>query len=97
MAFHELCTNARKYGALSSDRGRVNLDWSRTEGLNTQLRIVWRESGGPVVTAPLRRGFGSNLLKHTLARDLSGKVTVNFEASGVQCSILLPIDPSPPL
>jgi len=94
MAFHELCTNARKYGALSTDEGRVRVDWSRTDGLNPQLRIRWRESGGPPVSVPTRRGFGSTLLERTLARDLNGAVRVNFESLGLQCSIALPIDRS---
>ena len=94
MAFHELCTNARKYGALSSDNGRVRVEWSRTEGLHPYLRIRWRESGGPLVSMPSRRGFGSTLLERTLARDLNGEVTVNFKSLGLQCTIALPLDQS---
>jgi PAS domain S-box-containing protein len=92
MAFHELCTNARKYGALSTDDGRVRVDWELTSGVRPQLFIRWGESGGPRVSAPVRRGFGSTLLERTLARDLNGEVAVNFDPRGLQCSIALPVD-----
>ena len=64
MLIHELSTNARKYGALSTDEGRIAVTWS-TEGHGPSrlLRIDWRESGGPPVTAPVRRGFGTRLIE----------------------------------
>jgi PAS domain S-box-containing protein len=94
MALHELCTNARKYGALSKDGGRIQIDWTRIKDPSAKLRIQWREIGGPLVSAPLRRGFGSMLLERTLARDLEGKVEVDFEPLGLTCHITLPIHPS---
>lgn len=90
MALHELCTNARKYGALSKNEGHVRIDWSWTD--STMLSIVWHESGGPPVSPPARRGFGSTLLERTLARDLDGEVIVTFEQPGLYCSIALPVD-----
>jgi two-component sensor histidine kinase len=65
MAFHELATNAVKYGALSNDTGRVILEWRDSEGA---IEVVWREVGGPAVTAPTRKGFGSRLIP----RDVDG-------------------------
>jgi PAS domain S-box-containing protein len=91
MALHELCTNARKYGALSKDGGRIRLEWGEIESPNPMLRIWWRESGGPIVVPPVRRGFGSTLLERALARDLEGVVKLSFEREGVFCTIMAPL------
>lgn len=91
MALHELCTNARKYGALSRDGGRVRICWRRTSDKPAGLGITWQESGGPTVLPPVRRGFGSTLLERTLAHDLDGEVVVRFEADGLVCQIALPL------
>lgn len=84
LALHELATNALKYGALSNEVGRVGVSWS-VEG--RRLRLVWRESGGPVVTPPERRGMGRRLLEQGLAGDLGGPVSLAFPAEGVVCVI----------
>lgn len=91
MALHELCTNARKYGALSNDEGKINLDWGRTDGEQPSLLVKWTESGGPPVVPPSRRGFGSLLLERTLAQDLGGEVKTAFHPTGLLCSIVAPI------
>jgi PAS domain S-box-containing protein len=62
LALHELATNAAKYGALSNTTGRVHLTWKMLD--NGQLKLSWKESGGPTVTPPKRNGFGSILIKH---------------------------------
>ncbi len=90
LALHELFTNTLKYGALSNDTGSVRLAWRYVEG-ESKLRIEWRESGGPPVVRPKRRGFGSLLLEQTLARDLDGRVALSFEPAGVTCVIEMPI------
>ncbi len=89
MALHELSTNAMKYGALSSKGGRVDVEWSR--GPDSRLDLLWRESGGPRVSPPQRRGFGSRLLERSLAADLDGEVQIAFEPSGVVCRIDAPL------
>lgn len=96
MALHELCTNAVKYGALSNDRGRVAIEWTVAEddGATRQLRMRWVEAGGPPVTPPDRRGFGSRLIEHGLGQDLGGEVRVEFAPAGVTCTILAPLDAS---
>lgn len=91
MALHELCTNARKYGALSKEEGQVRLDWSQTDDAQQQLCIHWHESGGPAVSPPTRRGFGSTLLERTLAHDLEGEVMINFKPEGLVCCISIPL------
>lgn len=84
MALHELGTNAAKYGALSTDGGRVSISWTQ-EG--DGLHLCWRESGGPPVEPPGRRGFGSRLIERGLAADLGGTATLDFDPSGLRCDI----------
>jgi two-component sensor histidine kinase/integral membrane sensor domain MASE1 len=84
MAFHELGTNAIKYGALSAAEGRVDLAWREEAG---RVELRWTESGGPEVRASDRKGFGSRLIKEGLARELDGEVRLVFEPRGVWCEI----------
>jgi PAS domain S-box-containing protein len=90
LALHELFTNTLKYGALSAEGGSVRLTWKHLEG-EGKLRIEWRERGGPPVTPPTHRGFGSLLLERTLARDLEGRVELLFDPAGVACTIEMPM------
>ena len=87
LAVHELCTNAAKYGALSREGGAVAIDWT-LEG--ERLRLTWRESGGPPVVAPARRGFGSRLLERGLAAELNGIVALVFRPEGLCCEMDVP-------
>ena len=88
MALHELATNAAKFGALSSGNGRVEVSWRVVrEGGSKAVEIDWRESGGPAVTQPLRRGFGSRLIEQGLARQLKADVRLDFSTEGVACHI----------
>jgi two-component sensor histidine kinase/PAS domain-containing protein len=84
LVLHELGTNAAKYGALSRPEGRVELRW---EALDDQLNLNWRESGGPHVVPPSRRGFGSRLIENALCRDLDGRTRLEFAPEGVRCWI----------
>lgn len=86
MAFHELGTNALKYGALSNSSGRVDLSWSMPDG---HVRITWTETGGPPVAQPTRRGFGTRLLERAVAAELRGEVTLHYRPEGLLCVILL--------
>lgn len=93
LALHELCTNAVKYGALSVPGGAVTITWqiaADAEGA-PRLRFVWAEAGGPPVTVPISRGFGSRLLESGLARELGGTVVLDFAAEGVKCRIDAPL------
>ncbi len=92
MALHELATNAAKYGALSTEDGEVEIAWQLVgEGKDRRLSLRWTESGGPPVSAPTREGFGSRLVQRVLAAELSGKVDVVYEPSGVVCMIDAPM------
>ena len=92
MAVHELCTNAAKYGALSVPEGRVTLHWrDETTATGRRLLLVWREQGGPTVTPPSRRGFGSRLIERQLAWEFGGDVRLDFAPSGVICTLDVPL------
>jgi two-component sensor histidine kinase len=92
MAFHELTTNAAKYGSLSVDAGRIEVTWSLEEGAGPlTLAIEWREVGGPPVAEPVRRGFGSRLIEQALAREFDGQVELTFAREGVCCRMRLPL------
>ena len=92
MAFHELGTNALKYGALSVPEGRLSLSWTHDVGSGL-LSIRWVEQGGPPVIAPTTRGFGSRLLERGLAADLNGRVEMRFQPDGLECDIDVPVAP----
>ncbi|MBY8828563.1 PAS domain-containing protein [Hephaestia mangrovi] len=88
MALHELGTNAMKYGALSNDSGTVAIRWSTDD---ERLRLEWRETGGPSVSPPSRRGFGSRMIERGLAAELSGTVTIDFAPAGLICTVDAPL------
>ena len=90
LAFHELATNAVKYGALSNDSGCVSISW-RVEPRSRQFELHWQESGGPHVEPPTRRGFGSRLVERGLPQDIAGDVLLNFNGHGVVCAINAPL------
>jgi len=85
MAIHELATNSMKYGALSAPTGEVTVRWS-LEPIDGDhcLRLRWTESGGPRVSPPERRGFGSRLIEEVLAHDFGGKVSVCYAPEGLR-------------
>ena len=93
MALHELGTNAVKYGALSKEGGRVTITWTVQRRPELSLSLRWSESGGPPVTPPTRRGFGSRLIERSLARELAGRVELLYEPDGVVCIIEAPVPP----
>ncbi len=91
LSFHELVTNAVKYGALSvpaGPGGRV-VDHRRTRKGASKVEIVWRERGGPTVEPPHRRGFGSHLLEKGMPS--GGTVKLDYRPEGLECHICLPL------
>jgi PAS domain S-box-containing protein len=92
MGLHELATNATKYGALHVPTGHVSLNWSIVPAQQRQFCMTWAEHGGPPVTRPCRRSFGSSMIEGVLSCDLGGTVALYFEASGVRCEIVAPFD-----
>jgi two-component system CheB/CheR fusion protein len=94
LAIHELATNAVKYGALSSERGRIQVDWAiEKRGGQEHLVFHWRETGVRTPgTRPARRGFGIEMIERTLAYELGGEAKLEFGADGLHCSIVLPVN-----
>ena len=94
MAAHELTTNAAKYGALSSENGRIDVVWRVLRGAKGEkrLRIEWQERDGPPVATPRRRGFGSRLITGGIARELAGEASLDFRAEGLCCTIDVPLE-----
>ena len=86
LVFHELATNAVKYGALSVDDGRVDLKWT-LDAAAERLRLAWVESGGPPVTPPARQGFGSRLIERGLRAGLGGSASMRYEPDGLTCAM----------
>jgi len=86
---HELTTNALKYGALSNPNGRVGLTWQKREDEDSVL-FAWNEQGGPVVSAPQRRGFGTKLVT-ALVSDMGGTATADFRPSGLHLEFSAPV------
>jgi two-component sensor histidine kinase len=82
MAFHELATNAAKYGAFSNQTGMVHVTWT-IEPDGARLKLRWEETGGPLVSQPQKHGFGLRLLERGLTREISGKVTLDFRPEGL--------------
>jgi PAS domain S-box-containing protein len=93
MVFHELATNAVQHGAFSTDvAGQIEITWRREPApQGERMRLRWLESGGPPVTIPTYKGFGSRLIERGLAQELDGEVCLAYEPSGLVCEIGMPI------
>jgi len=85
VALHELATNAARHGALSVPQGTVDVRW-RIAG-DGRLHLTWTESGGPAVSGPTHRGFGSVMIQNTVLRDLRGEVRFDWRPEGLVCAI----------
>jgi PAS domain S-box-containing protein len=92
LAFHELATNAAKYGALSTTKGRVKIFWEVQSGAEPkEILLQWRESGGPAVERPSRKGFGTMLIEKVLAYEAEGDAKLEFLPTGVAFVFRLPL------
>jgi PAS domain S-box-containing protein len=89
ITLHELATNAAKYGGLSVPDGRVHVAWSGGEKAHLILR--WTETGGPLVTSPKRKGFGTRVMERMIREQLKGKMQFDWRAEGLVCEIVLPV------
>ena len=92
MIFHELATNAAKYGALHTPEGRLLIDWALADQRAPKLKLSWREMGGPKVTAPDRRGFGSRLIERNIRHDLAGEIDLVYAPDGLIAELTVPLD-----
>lgn len=100
LAVHELATNAIKYGALHNSDGMISISWGFSDKPDEppSFEWTWRESGGPLVASPERKGFGSKLITRALPSDFAGKVSILYEPTGVVCHLSCPassVSPGP--
>src|SRR5262249_41778860 len=91
MALHELTTNAVKYGALSVRGGRIDISWILTGGEDQTVELTWRERGGPKVKHGASSGFGTALIDRVVTYDLDGTAKIDFDPSGVRCTLTFPV------
>ncbi len=91
MALHELATNATKYGAWSVASGRVVIAWT-IEPEATAMHLDWIETGGPLVIAPARKGFGHIVLENIVTKSVHGEVHIKYEPAGLQWHLSLPTE-----
>jgi two-component sensor histidine kinase len=93
IAFHELCINAAKFGALSNSVGTVAVDWSaRNEHSGRTLELLWQETGGPDVEPVVYRGFGTQMMERTLTCEHDAVVKLQYLRPGVRCEIEVPLE-----
>ncbi len=96
MVFHELTTNAAKYGALSVPNGCLRISWERQLVPKPLLRITWQEEKGPAVVTPARRGFGTYFIEGSIASELGGKARIAYEKAGLRCVMDIPLASAQP-
>jgi two-component sensor histidine kinase len=87
LALHELATNAGKYGALSTDKGRVHVSWGTVDHSFT---MSWTEREGPPVSTPKRRGFGTIVTESMAEHSVDGKVALEYAPSGLTWRLTCP-------
>ena len=94
MVLHELVTNAAKYGALSTQSGRVSIRWDRQLNGHPRSHLVleWRETGGPPVIAAARSSYGTNTIRDLLPYEFGAVVDLVLCPEGVRCRVELPAD-----
>jgi PAS domain S-box-containing protein len=93
MVLHELATNAAKYGAFSTEEGRVSIWWGRQmNGHPPRLVLEWQEIGGPLVVAPDKSSFGTSTIRELIPYEFGGTVDLVFAPEGVRCRLELPAD-----
>ena len=92
MVLHELATNAARHGALRLPDGRLSVRWrTRATAAGPQLDLTWSERGDLQAAAPAREGFGTVLIRHSIAHELDGKVDLAFGEDGLVCTISMPL------
>ena len=88
LVVHEMMTNSAKYGALADSTGQVEVNWKVDP--SSGLVIEWKESGGPPVQPPSRRGFGTTIIERSIPFDLNGDAELRFDLLGVQARFVIP-------
>lgn len=90
LIFHELATNAAKYGALASPHGRLAIAWRVRDG---QLELDWEECiSGMVIEPPCKEGFGSQLARSSATGQLGGSISYDWRPTGVRIELMVPVE-----
>ena len=89
MIFHELATNAVKYGALSTTEGHIEVTWQLLPG-DDELALTWVEHDGPPVDAAAARGFGTSFVMRSVGYELSGRAEIELVPEGVRFQMRIP-------
>jgi len=87
LVIHELVTNSTKYGSLSGE-GEVRIAWDRNDA--NDLVLTWQEAGGPPVTPPTRKGFGTTIVDRSVPYDLGGSSEIHYDPAGVRARFRIP-------
>jgi len=91
IAFNELATNAMKYGAFSNEAGSIEISWTVAPSLHSdRLTLNWEEQHGAPVSAPVRKGFGLQVIERGLAQELEGSVNLDFQPTGLIFTLEFP-------
>jgi len=95
LVFHEMATNAAKYGALSTPQGRLSVTWRLSDDTpdRPSLEFDWTEQGGPTVEPPMAQGFGGKLIERTLTAELNGRAQIDYRPQGLHCTLTAPLEP----
>lgn len=88
LVFHELESNAMKYGALAGEKGRVKVGWQVADG---RLRLLWSEHDGPPCVEPSRQGFGSRMIAKLLGGRFRGSAETEYRADGLRWRLDAPL------
>ena len=92
LVIHELGTNASKYGALSSPKGKISVTWQADRpGGEPTIALRWEELDGPAVSPPTSKGFGSMLIESSIAYELEGQARLDYRRDGLVCVISMPL------
>jgi two-component sensor histidine kinase len=92
MVFNELAANALRHGSLSAANGQLRLNWLVKPGRGRpKLHLEWKETGGPGISAPVKKGFGTRLIERSIVNELRGAADIKYGRSGVSASIKIPL------
>jgi len=86
IVFHELATNALKYGSLRSAEGRVDISWEFNN--NNGVEFNWIETGGNPIERPTKRGFGTTMIERTITKNFGGTIDMDYRPEGLHCKIV---------
>ncbi|MBX4908860.1 MULTISPECIES: HWE histidine kinase domain-containing protein [Rhizobium] len=88
LVIHELATNATKYGSLGSENGTVSIEWKHEDG---RVLLLWTEAGGPPVSTPTKKGFGSVLIERAFPSKAQARSRADYRSEGLVFQLIFSI------